>query len=126
MASNFKLTTSYPVGASALTKGSMVDTATGLVVTTSATDIALGAMEADAEANATAGLVCDFGITHTLAHDGNIAKGDLLELAAGGRVDTHSTTSTKPVIGIAREDSAAQDDLIETFLFPPSSAGPAA
>lgn len=124
--SNLKIVKSFPVGASALNKGEMVDTATGLVVTTAATDTALGVMESDAEANATAGEVCLFGITHVEAHDGDIAVGDLLELAAAGRVDTHDGSTGNPVVGVALQAANAQGHLIEVFLFPQSDAGPAA
>lgn len=124
--SNLKICKTFPVGASALTRGKMVDTATGLVVTTAATDTALGVMEDGAAANATEGNVCLFGITRVEAHDADIAKGDLLELAAAGRVDTHDGTSTKPVVGLALEDANSQGHLIEIFLFPQSDAGPAA
>lgn len=124
--SNIKICKTFPAGASALTKGKMVDTAAGLVVTTAATDTAIGCVEDGCAANATECNVCLFGITRVEAHDADIAKGDLLELADAGRVDTHSGTSTKPVVGRALEDSNSQGHLIEVFLFPQSDAGPAA
>lgn len=127
MSDNLKLTKPFPlVGAGALTKGLLVKTPAALVVGAASTDTCVGIIEDAADAAATNVAVTLFGITRANAHDGSIARGDLLEAAAAGRVDTHSGTSTKPVVGIALEASSAQDDLIEIFLFPQSSAGPAA
>lgn len=122
----FKIVKTFPAGASALSKGQLVKTPAALVVGAASTDTCIGVVEDGVDANATETPVCLFGVTRVLAHDGDIVKGDLLEAAASGRVDTHSTTSTKPVIGMALEASAAQGDLIEVFLFPQSDAGPAA
>ena len=124
--SNMKICKTFPVGASALTKGKLVKTPGALVVAAVSTDTAVGVVEDGASANDTECNVCLFGITRVEAHDNAISKGDLLEAAAAGRVDTHSTTSTKPVIGMALEDSNSQGHLIEVFLFPQSDAGPAA
>ena len=127
MSDNVKITKVFPlVGAGALTKGLLVKTPAALVVGASATDTCIGIIEDSCDAAATNVAVTLFGVTRANAHDGSIARGDLLEAAASGRVDTHSTTSTKPVIGMALEASSAQDDLIEIFLFPQSDAGPAA
>jgi len=115
----------FPVGASALAQFKLVKTPGGLVVGAAATDDCVGVVQDGADANAAGVSVCIFGETSALAHDGDIAKGEFLEAAAAGRVDTHSTTSTKPIIGIALEDSAAQDDEIRIFLFP-QGIGPAA
>lgn len=124
--SNLKICKTFPAGASALTKGKMVDTAGGVVVTTTATDTAIGVVEDGCDANATECNICMFGITRVEAHDAAISNGDLLELAAAGRVDTHDGSTGNPVVGRALEDSNSQGHLIEVFLFPQSDAGPAA
>ena len=124
--SNLKICKTFPVGASALTKGKLVKTPGALVVGAAATDTCIGVVEDGADASASECNVCLFGITRVEAHDSSVAKGELLEAAAAGRVDTHSTTSTKPVIGMALEDANSQGHLIEIFLFPQSDAGPAA
>lgn len=124
--SDFKIVKTFPVGAAALAVGQLVKTPAALVEGALSTDTCIGVVEDGYDANATEAAVCLFGITRVQAHDGSIVKGELLEAAAAGRVDTHSTTSTKPVIGMALESSSAQGDLIEIFLFPQSDAGPAA
>lgn len=117
----------FPVGASALTKFKLVKLSSNLLVVSAAsTDLCKGIVASGYDANATEARVILSGKTFAEAHDGSIVKGDLLEAAAAGRVDTHSTTSTKPVIGVALESSSAQGDFIRIELFPQSSAGPAA
>lgn len=124
--SDFKIVKTFQVGASALTVGKLVKTPAALVVAAAATDTAIGVVEDGYDANATEAAVCLFGVCRIEAHDGSVVKGELLEAAAAGRVDTHDGTSTKPVVGMALESSNAQGDLIEIFLFPQSDAGPAA
>ncbi len=122
---NIKIVKTFPVGAGALAQYDAVKTPAALVVGAAATDTLIGIVQDGADANATSVAVCIFGITRAVAHAA-ITKGDLLEAAAAGRLATHSTTSTKPVVGVALETATAQDDEIEIFLFPQSDAGPAA
>lgn len=123
--SNLKIVKNFPVGASALAKTDLVKTPAALVVGAAATDTCIGIVEDGVAANATVCPVCIFGITRARA-SAAITRGDLLEAAAAGEVATHSTTSTKPVVGIALEAATAANDEIEIFLFPQSDAGPAA
>lgn len=124
--SNMKICKTFVAGAAALTKGKLVKTPAAVVVTAVSTDDYVGVVEDGCDASATECNVCLQGITRVEAHDAAIAKGDLLEAAAAGRVDTHSTTSTKPVVGMALEASNSQGHLIEILLFPPGGFGPAA
>lgn len=114
-----------PVGASALDQFKLVKTPGAVVVSAATTDDCVGIIQDGADASATAAKVRVFGITKALAHDGSITKGQLLSANAAGRVDGHSGTSTEPIIGIALEASAAQDDEILIFLVP-GGFGPAA
>lgn len=122
-----KLIKSYPVGASALTQYQLVKTPGGLVEGAASTDDCLGIVQNGYDANATAGAVL-IGEAETfgIAHDGDIAAGELLEAAAAGRLDTHSGTSTKPVIARALEASGAQDDIIRIHFFAQNGSGVAA
>lgn len=123
--SNLQIVKNFPVGAAALTQYQAVKTPAAIVEGASSTDTLIGIVQNGYDANATEAAVCIFGVTRAKAHAA-ITRGDLLETAAAGRVATHSTTSTKPTIGIALEAATAQDDEIEIFLFPQSDAGPAA
>ncbi len=122
---NFKIVKTFPVGASAIAKTDLVKTPAALVVGAAATDTCIGIAENGYDANATEAEICIFGITRARA-SAAITKGDLLEAAAAGEVATHSTTSTKPVVGLALETAGAANDEIEIFLFCQSDAGPAA
>lgn len=122
---DFGYDVTFPVGASALAQFKLVKTPGGLVVGADAADDCLGIVQNGYDASAAEANVRVFGVTYALAHDGSIAKGDLLEAAAAGRVDTHQGTSTDPIIGIALEASGAQDDEILIFLVP-GGFGPAA
>lgn len=118
---------SYPVGASALTQYQLVKTPGGLVEGAASTDDCIGIVQNGYAANATNALVqIGEGETFGIAHDGDITAGDLLEAAAAGRLDTHSGTSTKPVIARALEDSSAQDDEIKIHFFAQNGSGVAA
>lgn len=122
-----KLIKSYPVGAGALTQYQLVKTPAGLVVGATSTDDCLGIVQNGYDANATAAAVqIGEGETFGIAHDGSIVAGELLEAAASGRLDTHSGTSTKPVIGRALESSSAQDDIIRIHFFAQNGSGVAA
>ena len=120
-----KVVETFPVGASALSQFQLVKTPGGVVVGAASTDDCVGIVQNGYDADATEAAVCLFGVTFALAHDGAIAKGDFLEAAAAGRVDTHSATSTKPIIGVALEASSAQDHQIRILLYP-QGMGPAA
>lgn len=120
-----KFIKTFPVGASALTQYQLVKTPAALVEGAAATDTAVGIVQNGYDANATEAAVMLEGETRGIAHAA-ITKGDLLEAAAAGRLATHSTTSTKPVVGRALRAATAQDDEILIHLFPQSDAGPAA
>ena len=123
--SNIQIIKNFAVGAAALTQYQAVKTPAALVEGAASTDTLIGIVQNGAAANDAEAAVCIFGITRAKAH-GAITRGGLLDAAAAGRVDAHSTTSTKPTIGVALETAANQDDEIEIFLFPQSDAGPAA
>lgn len=111
-----QVTTTLPAGASALSQYALVKTPAGVVVSAAVTDDCIGVVQNGADADATEVEVCLFGKTRAIAHDGNISKGDLLMAEASGRVDGHDGTTANPVIGVALEDSNAQDDEILIFL----------
>jgi hypothetical protein len=117
----------YPVGASAITQFQLVKTPGGLVEGAASTDDCLGIVQNGYAANATeAAVQIGDGETFGIAHDGDINDGDLLEAAAAGRLDTHSGTSTKPVIARALQDSSAAGDFIRIHFFSQNGSGVAA
>ena len=122
--SNFQIVKSFTVGNAAVSQYDLVKTPAALVVGAAATDTCVGITQSGAAIGADVD-VCIFGVTRATA-SAAITRGDLLEAAAAGEVATHSTTSTKPVIGVALEAATAQGDEIEIFLGPQFDAGPAA
>lgn len=127
MSTPFGYDITLPVGASALDRYKLVKTPAGVVVSAASTDDCIGVIQDGAAANATEATVRIFGVTRVLAHDGSITKGQPLVAAAAGRVDGWASTSTNPIIGIALEASAAQDDEILAFIGTPGMyAGEAA
>ena len=102
------------VGAAALDKYDLVKTSGALVVSAASTDDCVGIVQDGAAIGATVA-ICLGGATKARA-GAAISKFDLLEAAADGEVVTHSTTSTKPIIGRALEAAGAQGDLIEINL----------
>lgn len=114
---DFGYDVTFPVGASALAQFKLVKTPAALVVGADAADDCIGIVQNGYDASAAEANVRIFGVTYALAHDGSISKGDLLECAAAGRVDTYAGTSSDVIIGMALEDSSAQDDEILIFLF---------
>lgn len=119
-----KVTITDTVGAAALTKYELVKTPGALVVCAAATDDCVGIVEDGYAIGAQARVVLQ-GLTKARAST-TITKGDVLEAAADGEVATHSTTSTKPVIGRALESATAQGDFIDILLFPQGGTGLAA
>ena len=122
--SNVSIVKSFTNGAAALTQYQLVKTPAALVEGAAATDTCVGIVQSGAAATADVD-VCIFGVTRAQAA-GVITRGDLIEAGAAGQVSTHSTTSTKPVVGFALETTTAQGDEFEIFLFCQSDAGPAA
>jgi hypothetical protein len=117
----------YPVGAAALTQYQLVKTPTALVEGAASTDDCIGIVQ-----NSYAALAVEAAVligedeTFGIAFDGDINDGDLLEAAAAGRLDTHSTTSTKPVVARALQDSVAAGDFIRIQFFAQNGSGVAA
>ena len=121
---NISIVKTFTVGAAAVTQYQLVKTPAALVKGAASTDTCVGIVQ-DGYAIGAEAAVCLFGVTRAQAST-TITRGDLLEAAAAGQVATHSTTSTKPVIGLALEAATAQNDEIEIFFFAQSDAGPAA
>lgn len=117
----------YVVGAAALTQYQLVKTPAAIVEGAADTDDCIGIVQNGYAANATTALVqIGEGETFGIAHDGSIVAGELLEAAAAGRLDTHSGTSTKPVVARALSSSGAQDDIIKIHFFAQNGSGVAA
>lgn len=107
-------------GAAAVTLGKIVKASSGTcVVTTAATEAALGVVVEDCAANGVASIapVGSGAIVLVEASASGIAIGDNLAPAASGQCNK-STTSTHKIFAVALEASTAAGQLIKAVLSP--------
>lgn len=119
------LATNIPIvpilnGASAVTLGKIVKASSGTaIVTTAATEAALGVVTEDCAANGLASIApaCSGAIVFVEASASGIAIGDNLVPAASGQCNK-STTATHKAFAVALEASSAAGQLIKAVLSP--------
>lgn len=110
----------FTTGAVALTEGVHVKFSAGLIVIATGSDVGIGVTLADSEIGADVAVAL-FGsgeIAFVAAHDNAITAGLKVVAAAAGRFDGGGATGT--YLGVALEDSTAQDHLIKVVLGVPS------
>jgi len=107
----------------AIDKFAVLDLSSGDVVENGTnTDISYGVAQDSADSGDKVDVVLE-GKTKAIAADGDISKGDLLQVAANGEVETDDgSTSGRYLIGRALEDSGAQGDYIQIIFRPEYTA----
>lgn len=111
-----------PVGATAVTKGSVLKLSSSVLVVATASSEAGAVYIATEDAPANGTVTCAGVGSHVLvlAHDADLAEGEYWVAAASGRVDSAAalTGGSQYYLGIGEQASSAQDQLCTLYYVP--------